>query len=168
VFLAGESGPGTVALWQQLHAADPRLKLLGASTMADEAFTAELGSSAASTYLTTPVLARRSYPRSAQRVLAAYRRTFGAEATPAALYGYEAMKLVLGAIRAAGKHGDNRRAVANEIFATHAHDSVLGSYTIEVDGETTLSDFGVDVVRGGQPVPYRTLHVSSAELAGTG
>ena len=34
VFFAGGAGPGTVALWQALHRADPQLLLLGSSALA--------------------------------------------------------------------------------------------------------------------------------------
>jgi branched-chain amino acid transport system substrate-binding protein len=82
VFLAGSTGPGTVALWRQLHAADPRLVLLGSSAMATEAFTGQIGQAAASTYLTTPVLAAGMYPPSARRVLSDYRRDCGSRPGP--------------------------------------------------------------------------------------
>ena len=62
VFFAGGGGAGTVALWRQLHSADPRLLLLGSSTMVNESFASQIGAAAASTYLTTPVLPPSLYP----------------------------------------------------------------------------------------------------------
>jgi branched-chain amino acid transport system substrate-binding protein len=159
VFLAGGPGEGTVTLWKRLHGADPRLLLLGPDTMVDEAFTAAIGGAADSTYLTTPVLAAHLYPRSAQRVLADYRRTFGVAAGPYALYGYEAMSSVLGAIRGAGPRGNERQAVIDRYFATSHPDSVLGPYSIEPEGETTLSRYAVDRVVGGRPVFLREISV---------
>jgi branched-chain amino acid transport system substrate-binding protein len=159
VFFAGGSGAGTVALWQQLHSANPRLWLLGSSTMVSESFTAQLGSAAASTLLTTPVLPTGSYPRSAQRTLSDYRRRFGGEAGPYALYGYEAMSVVLDAIRAAGSHGNDRQTVIDRFFAVRNRNSVLGRYSIGPDGETTLSRYGVDRIVNGRPVFYRALEV---------
>ena len=58
----GGGGAGAVALWRQLHAADPHLLLLGSSAMVSEPFASQLGAAAASTYLTTPVLAREPLP----------------------------------------------------------------------------------------------------------
>ncbi len=46
----------------------------------------------------------------------------------------------------AGKRGNNRQAVIDAFFATRDRDSVLGRYSIEPDGETTLSSYGVDRV----------------------
>jgi branched-chain amino acid transport system substrate-binding protein len=152
VFFAGRPNAGAAALWRQLHGADPRLLLLGPSTMVDEGFSSGIGAAGASTYLTTPILAAGLYPRSAERVLGDYRRRFGGEAGPYVLYGYEAMSVVLEAIRSAGSHGDERQAVIERFFATRNRDSVLGRYSVEPDGETTLARYGVDRIVNGRPV----------------
>jgi branched-chain amino acid transport system substrate-binding protein len=160
VFFAGGPGTGMVALWKQLHRADPRLWLLGSSSLAGEEFTSKLGTAASSAYLTTPILPLSLYPPSAQRVLADYRRRFAVSGGPYALYGYEAMTVVLDAIRAAGSRGNNRRAVIEKLLATKGRDSVIGRYSIETDGETTLSNYGVDrVASDGRPIFYRALNV---------
>jgi branched-chain amino acid transport system substrate-binding protein len=159
VFFAGGSGEGTVALWRQLHSADPNLLLLGSSTLASESFTSQLGAAAASTYLTTPALATGLYPPASARVLGEYRRDFAGEAGAYALYGYEAMSVVLEAIRTAGVNGNDRQSVIDRFFAVRSRDSVLGRYSIEADGETTLARYGVDRVVNGQPTFYRAISV---------
>jgi branched-chain amino acid transport system substrate-binding protein len=157
VFMAGGGAAGTSALWQQLHAADPRLLLLGSSEVAGEEFVSHIGAAAASTYLTTPLLAPGLYPASAKRVLSDYRSDFGGEAGPYALYGYETMSVVLDAIRSAGSRGNDRLAVTARLLATRNRASVLGRYSIEADGETTLRRYGVDRVVGGRLVFDRAL-----------
>jgi branched-chain amino acid transport system substrate-binding protein len=159
VFLSGAAGAGTAKLWRQLHNADPALLLLGSSDLIGESFTAHLGTAAASTYLTTPMLAPSQYPPSARRVLGDYRKTFGVEGGAEALYGYEAMALVLDAIRAAGPHGNDRQTVIDRILATRNRDSAIGVYSIEADGENTISRYGVDRVQEGSPVFYRAIDV---------
>ena len=47
----------------------------------------------------------------------------------------------------------------DRFFAVKNRDSVLGRYSIEADGETTLSRYGVDRVVNGQPVFYRAIDV---------
>jgi branched-chain amino acid transport system substrate-binding protein len=157
VFLAGLAGTGAAALWRELHHADPHLLLLGSSDLVGEPFTAHIGSAAADTYLTTPTLAISQYPPAAQRVLGAYRRTFGVQGGAEALYGYEAMTLVLDAIRAAGEHGNDRQTVIDSVLSTRDHDSVIGEYSIGADGESTISRYGVDRVQAGHPVFYRAI-----------
>ena len=159
VFFAGAGGTGAVALWRQLHSADPRLLLLGSSAMASESFTSQLDGAAATSYMTTPTLPTRLYPPPSARVLADYRRVFGVQAQADALYGYEAMSVVLAAIRAAGSHGNDRQSVIDQFFAVRNRDSVLGRYSMQADGETTLSRYGVDRVVNGRPVFYRAIDV---------
>jgi branched-chain amino acid transport system substrate-binding protein len=162
VFLAGGQGEGTATLWRQLHAADPHLLLLGSSGMVSSSFTSRIGAAAASTYLTNPVLSSAMYPPPAQSVLGDYRRTFGGTAGPYVLYGYEAMTLVLDAIRDAGARGDDRQTVIDSVLSTHDRRSVIGEYSIEPDGESTLSRYGVDRVVGGRAVFSRAIQVTPA------
>jgi branched-chain amino acid transport system substrate-binding protein len=154
VFFSGLPGAGAVALFQQLHAADPQLRLLGPSGLAEPSFAAQIGSAAARTYLTTPLLPLSLYPPPAQRVLAEYRARFHHTPGPYALYGYEAMSVVLLAIHRAGRHGNDRETVIHKFFAIKNRDSVLGRYSIQPDGDTTLSRYAVDRVRGGRLVFY--------------
>ncbi len=128
--------------------------------MVNATFTSAIGAAAAAkTLLSTPILPVSHYPASAQRVLAAYRRQFHEQPEAYALFGYEAMSATLQAIARAGTRGNNRQAVIDALFAAGPHDSVIGRYAIEPDGETTLSSYGVDRVSGGAPVFWRELNV---------
>jgi branched-chain amino acid transport system substrate-binding protein len=159
VFFAGAAGAGTAALWRQLYAADPRLLLLGTNALVNESFAGQIGRAAGRTYLSTPELSPGLYPLPAERVLEDYRRHFGGEAGAPALYGYETMRVVLMAIGEAGSHGNDRLTVINRFFAVRDHASVLGRYSIQADGDTTLSRYGIDRVVGGHPVFYRAIDV---------
>ncbi len=157
MFFAGAPVSGTVALWQQLAAASPRLRLFGSSTLAQAPFVRRLGPVAPRAYLTTPMLPLNAYPPAAQRVLADYRRVFGLAPRPEVLSGYEAMALVLESIRRAGRRGNDRHAVINKFFSVGSRDSVLGRYSVLPSGDTTLSRFAVERVRQGRPVFYRLI-----------
>jgi branched-chain amino acid transport system substrate-binding protein len=159
LFFAGGAESGAIALWRQLHAADPSLVLLGSSAMVNEAFTSAIGPAAATTYLTTPALSDASYPPAAANALADYRRRFGEEGGAYALYGYEAMSVVLEAIRRAGARGNDRTTVIRSFFATRQRRSVLGTYSILPNGETTLSTYAIDRVHDGKPVFYRAMQL---------
>jgi branched-chain amino acid transport system substrate-binding protein len=57
---------------------------------------------------------------------------------PYAAYGYEAMGLILQAIREAGTDASSfRDNVRNDVFGAHRDGTVLGSYSITDDGDTT-------------------------------
>jgi branched-chain amino acid transport system substrate-binding protein len=166
VFLAGGQGPGTVALWRELYRADPSLLLLGSNSMDGEAFASQIGAAGSRTYLTTPVLPARLYPPAAQRVLRHYRSVFHADGGAEALYGYEAMKLVLDAVRSSRARGNDRQTVIAHVFATRRRNSVLGRYSVQSNGETTLSQYGVDRVSGGRAVFLRAVSIGSPGLVG--
>src|SRR5580692_74045 len=109
---------------------------VGSSSMISESFTSQIGAAAANTYLTTPTLPARFYPPAARRVLSSYGKAFGAEGNAYALYGYEAMTLVLDAIRDSGARGNDRQTVIDRVLATKNRNSVIGRYSIDSDGET--------------------------------
>jgi branched-chain amino acid transport system substrate-binding protein len=155
VFVSATATRAAAQLVRRLHAAAPRLSLLASSTMLNTVFTSHLGAAEGSVSLGSPVLAARLYPPSAQRVLAQYVRRFEASPEPYVLYGYETMGVVLAAIRGAGEHGDNRQAVIDRLLATHDRDSVLGVYSMQPNGETTLSSYAIDRVVKGAPVFWR-------------
>jgi branched-chain amino acid transport system substrate-binding protein len=134
------------------------LLLLGTNALANQSFAGQIGGAAGRTYLSTPDLSPGLYPAAAERVLEDYRRHFGGEAGAAALYGYEAMRVVLMAIADAGSHGNDRQALINRLFAVRDRASVLGRYSIQANGETTLSRYGIDRIVGGQLAFYRAMN----------
>jgi branched-chain amino acid transport system substrate-binding protein len=70
---------------------------------------------------------------------------------PYAIYGFEAMSLVLDAIDRASKKGDvSKQSVVEEIFNTKNRQSVLGQYSIDENGDTSLTDYGLYKVEGGK------------------
>jgi branched-chain amino acid transport system substrate-binding protein len=160
VFLSATATSEAAYLARQLHAANPRLSLLASSSMLSPVFTSRLGSAESATFVGSPLLATHLYPASAQRVLVDYQRRFASAGEPYALYGYEAMSVVLGAIRAAGARGDDRQAVIGRFFATHDRHSVVGVYSMKPNGETTLSSYAIDRLVSGAPVFWRAFDTS--------
>ncbi len=63
----------------------------------------------------------------------------------------------LDAIAAAGENGDDRAAVVDQVFATKDRDSVLGSYSIDENGDTTLTTYGVYRIQNNETKFDRTI-----------
>ena len=76
-----------------------------------------------------------------------------------AAYGYEAMAVMLDAIRRAGDQGDSRDAVVDAFFDTQDRDSVLGIYSIDEVGDTTLGRLAGYRLAGGRPRLQTSLRV---------
>jgi branched-chain amino acid transport system substrate-binding protein len=150
---------GAARLWNAVHKRNPRLKLFGPDGVAERPFSRKLTRGAAKrTLLTDPSLDPAAYPPAAQAFYAAFRARFGKEPEPYAIRGYEAMSVVLDAIR---RGGADRAAVVAAFFATRDRDSVLGRYSIDANGDATLSTYGVlRIDRRGRLVYDRTIDSS--------
>ena len=101
--------------------------------------------------LTSPALGPAG-PASAKAFYAAYQRRYGPP-QPYAIFGYEAMSLMLNAIDGATDDGTGsatRSRVRAAIFATHDRRSVLGTYGIDRNGDTTLRRYGVWGIAHGE------------------
>jgi branched-chain amino acid transport system substrate-binding protein len=153
VFFGGITDNNAVQLFKDLHAAMPTAKLFGPDGVAETAFTTKLGSSVEKvTYVTNPTLDPKLYPPSGQEFFKTYKAKYGADPEAYAIYGYEAMGVMLEAIKNAGAKGNDRQAVIDAFFKIKNRESVLGTYSIDENGDTTLSDYGGDRVVGGKLV----------------
>jgi branched-chain amino acid transport system substrate-binding protein len=140
-------------MFKDVNAANPNMKLFGPDGVADTAFTTKLGSAVEKmTYITNPTLDPKLYPPAAQDFFAKFKQKYGKDPEPYAIYGYEAMKVALLAIQNAGDKGNDKQAVIDAFFKIKDRDSVLGKYSIDENGDTTLSDYGSDRVENGKLV----------------
>jgi branched-chain amino acid transport system substrate-binding protein len=101
---------------------------------------------------TAPTVAPDELPPAGQKFYADFEKEYNKpqdEIAPYAVYGYEAMSVVLDAIK---KGGDDKTAVVEAFFDTKRTDSVFGPYEIDDDGDTTLTLYGAYLAKGGKLV----------------
>lgn len=109
--------------------------------------------------ITYPTLAPTDYPPAGRRFFATFNRRYGTGAM-FGVWGYEAMSLMLDAIRrasAGGRRDVTRDRVLRALFATRERPSVLGSYSIDSSGDTSLRRYGVYRVVAGRLVFWKTM-----------
>jgi len=153
MFFGGITQNKGVQVFSDVHAANPTAKLFGPDGVAESPFTSKLSSSVQKmTYITNPTLDPKLYPPAAQDFFAKFKQKYGKDPEPYAIYGYEAMKVALLAIQNAGDKGNDRQAVIDAFFKIKDRDSVLGKYSIDENGDTTLSDYGGNLVKDGSLV----------------
>jgi branched-chain amino acid transport system substrate-binding protein len=153
MFFGGITDNKAVQVWKDVGAANPTIKLFGPDGVAESAFTTKLPAALQTrTFITNPTLDPKLYPPAAQDFFKTYKQKFGKTPEPYAIYGYEAMQDALLAIQNAGDKGNDRAEVIKQFFNIKDRDSVLGKYSIDENGDTTLSDYGGDKVKGGQLV----------------
>jgi hypothetical protein len=133
----------------------PDLKMFFPDGCAESYFTEALDEAVVDrVFITNPTVIPSAYPPAGQQFLDDFRAAYGHEPEPYAIYGYEAMSLVLDAIDRAGEDAAatdaGRAAVVDAVFATRDRESVLGTYDINAYGDTTLTVYGGNVVADGE------------------
>jgi branched-chain amino acid transport system substrate-binding protein len=167
VLIAADTESGAVLLTTDLAAAMPTVKIFGTAGLAETTYAnPSQGGIPLSVdprvVLTSPALALNEYPPSARAFNAAYTRRFGPP-EPDAIFGYEAMSLMLSGIERATDRGTEpavRSRVRNAIFATHDRHSVLGTYSINGNGDTSLRRYGVYGIVQGQLTFWEAIDAS--------
>ncbi len=158
---AGTTDTGAARIFSAVAAAAPHMLLFGPAAVADHALLNGLAPAVQRRIrVTTPALPANLLPRSARTFRDRFRVTFGRQPAPEALQAYEAASAVLYAIRAAGPKGNDRRAVTDEFLAIHDRHSVLGRYSIDRFGDTSLSTYAGERVRHMRFVLDKVLKVS--------
>lgn len=152
-FFAGESDAGAARIFNAVAAADPGMALFAPGAAVAGRFVRDLSPAAARRMrITTATLPPRLLPPSARAFAERFRGAFGHDPAPDALLAYEAAKVVLRSILNAGKRGNDRNAVVHEFFATRDRSSVLGRYSIDAHGDTSLRTYAASRVRGSRLV----------------
>ncbi|HYH59023.1 MAG TPA: branched-chain amino acid ABC transporter substrate-binding protein [Thermoleophilaceae bacterium] len=151
---SGITANNAVQLFKDVEAAIPDAQLYGPDGIAESGFAdpAEGGipaNVAAKTKVTVATLSPDQYPPEGQKFFDDFAKEYGEDnPDPYAIYGYEAMRLVIDAIERAGS--TDRQAIIDALFDTKGRESVLGTYDIDENGDTTLTDYGVYSIDGGE------------------
>jgi branched-chain amino acid transport system substrate-binding protein len=153
VLVTALTDSNAVALTSQLARALPAVRMFATGGLADNAYADRLPPAiAARVLVTSPALGASAYPPTGQAFLREYARRYGA-AEPAAILGYEAMGLMLDAIgraTAQGHRAADRAKVVRALLRTRERRSVLGTYNINSDGDTTAGRYGVWTLSRGR------------------
>jgi branched-chain amino acid transport system substrate-binding protein len=151
---AGITANNAVQLYKDFAAALPNAKLYGPDGVAESGFVdpKEGGIPAdvqSRVKVSVATLNPESYPPDGQEFFKAFSEKYGEDnPDPYAIYGYEAMRLALDAIDRS-KTGE-KADIIKALFATKDRQSVLGTYSIDENGDTTLTDYGIYSVKDGE------------------
>jgi branched-chain amino acid transport system substrate-binding protein len=163
VFTGGIIDNNAPQLYKDLNAAMPDAKLFGPDGVATVDFTKEIPDKVQKqTFLTAPTLSPEELPPAGQQFYKDYEAEYGEpqdEIDPYAVYGYEAMAIVCDSI---AEGGDDRAAVIEAFMNTKGRESPLGTYDIDPEGDTTLSDYGGYKAEGGKLVFNKVIKAQAA------
>jgi branched-chain amino acid transport system substrate-binding protein len=135
----GVGGPHTDLLLKQLADALPGARLYATSGLAESPPPA--GADLPPVETIDPEFPASAYGSAGARVLRRLATQLGTPVPVDALYGYEAMRLVLDAMRSAGSRPNDRDAVADSALAPRLRRSVIGTYSITRSGDISPARF---------------------------
>jgi branched-chain amino acid transport system substrate-binding protein len=108
-------------------------------------------------YAISAALDPSQLPAAGQKFVRDFRARYGHQPSRYAAYGYEAMAVVLDAIDRAAGDSISRQGVIDAFFNTLDRQSILGTYSIDAVGNTTLDRMTGYRVRGGRLEPIATV-----------
>jgi branched-chain amino acid transport system substrate-binding protein len=153
---SGITANGAVQLFKDVNAAMPDINLYGPDGVAESGFSdpKEGGIPAnvqAKTKVTVATLAPDEYPPEGRKFFSDFEAKYNEpNPDPYAIYGYEAMKLVLDTCTELGSDCSDKQALIDALFQTKGRKSVLGTYDIDENGDTTITDYGVYTIENGE------------------
>jgi len=166
----GEIESNGVEAVKDVAAAHPTVKLYGGDGVVLNAFAAPktgIPASAGSRFKgTIATLDPSSFNAAGKQFFANYKSTYhSGNPDPYAIYGYESMALILDAIkRDANANGGkvSREGTYKQLLATKNRQSVLGTYSIDANGDTTLTDYGLYKIVSGKLVFDKVIKATPA------
>ena len=152
VFYGGITANNAVQLYKDLGAALPDATLWGPDGVSESAFTNDLPADVADrTYLTVATINADDYGARGQEFFKDFRAEYKQKVIqPYAIYGFEAMDVILDSMERAGESCNDRQAVIDEFFNTKGKEGVTGTYDVDEDGDVTLSQFGRYRIENGE------------------
>ena len=164
---SGITANNAVQLYKDFSAAIPDAKLYGPDGVAESGFADPKEGGipndvASKVKVTVATLSPDEYPPEGQEFFDQFEKKYGEpNPDPYSIYGYEAMRLALDAIQRSGT--GEKADIVKALFDTKDRQSVLGTYSIDENGDTTLTDYGVYTIKGGELEFDSTVKAETAE-----
>jgi branched-chain amino acid transport system substrate-binding protein len=123
-----------------------------------DTFLSQAGEAAEGSYITFGGLPESELTEKGQQFVQEYESQYDDDIQPYTAYAYEAANVMLDAIERASEEGEvTREAVVQQIFATEDYNGVLGTWSFDEDGDTTLTELSVQRVENGEFEYQRTI-----------
>jgi len=163
---SGVTQNNAVQLFKDFAAALPNAKMYGPDGIAESGFANPKDGGIPTSldsrvHVTVATLKPSEYPQAGQEFFRSFTQKYGVKnPDPYAIYGYEAMSLALDAIKRSGD--GSKPNIIKALFDTKNRQSVLGTYSIDKNGDTTLTDYGVYSIKNGELTFDKTIKAKAA------
>jgi branched-chain amino acid transport system substrate-binding protein len=160
LFFGGSSDAAALSAFRDAAAGGRAVKLLAPSALDDQALAAGLsGLAAAQLYVSSPGFLPKDLPPAGRKFVSDFQSAYHHAPSPQAIFGYEAMAAVLDVLGQAGASAGDRTKLVHDFFAIRSRSSVLGTYSINANGDTSLAPFVFSHVQAGKLAPFRFVSV---------
>jgi branched-chain amino acid transport system substrate-binding protein len=154
----GSNSPATAEqFFDRAAAANPSVKLFGPSALSDSGFAAGLSGAVRNLYVSTPGFLPADLTPAGNTFVSQFTSTYHRTPDSQAIFGYEAMSAVLAVLREAGAQANNRSTVVHDFLAIKNRQSVLGTYSMNSNGDTSIAPFVFSRLERGKLVPFASV-----------
>ncbi|HET7050304.1 MAG TPA: ABC transporter substrate-binding protein [Solirubrobacteraceae bacterium] len=160
IFYGAVSEDAAARVFNAAASSSPAVKLFGPSALDATTFAARLSPAARHVYISSPGFMTKDLSATAKsEFLKPFEDTYHRAPSPQAIFGYEAMSAILAVLKKAGTSVTDRATVVQDFFAIRNRDSVLGTYSINAQGDTSLAPFVFSRPVNGKLVPFQSVQV---------
>ena len=124
------------------------VKFMGPDGIKEQALIDAAGKDAEGIYATFGGLPPQELTGAGAKWYESYKAKYNAEPEAYAAYAYEAAKVAIGAINKVCKN--DRAAIREAVLATKDFNGVLGTWSFDTNGDTSLTTMSGNVVKGGK------------------
>ena len=145
LFFGGESAQHAASLYEAIMTAGVTARFMGTQAIVTPAFVETAGDGSA--YATSAGISQDRLSAKGQQFLKDYAARFNSQPEMSALYGYEAASVVLAAAQKVCQK--DRVALLDAMYGVQDFDGVLGRWSFDANGDTSLMALkGVSVIEG--------------------
>jgi branched-chain amino acid transport system substrate-binding protein len=149
VYYGGLTENSASRVFKELRASlGPNVKLMGPDGLYQQTFLDAAGSAAEGVLVTFVGVAPSKLIGRGGEWYRGFKVRTATEPEAYAAYAYEATKVALDAIKRAGRK--DRAAIRDAVFATRDYDGILGRWSFDANGDTTLTTISGHEVKGGK------------------
>jgi branched-chain amino acid transport system substrate-binding protein len=153
-FYGARSPAAAAKFFNHVAGMSPDAKLFGSSSLNTSAFSSAVSGSVRNLYVSIPGYLPKDLPAEGKSFVTLFKSTYGHAPNVEAIFGFEAMSSLLQVLKAEGAKANNRGDVVRAFLAQRNVQSVLGTYSMDKSGNTSLNAFVFARLRGGRLVPF--------------
>jgi ABC-type branched-subunit amino acid transport system substrate-binding protein len=154
-YFYGAASPADAAkFFNHIASMAPTAKLFGPSSLNSSAFTSAISGAVRNLYVSIPGYLPKDLPAAGKSFVSDFKAAYHHAPNVEAVFGYEAMSALLRVLKNEGENASDRTDVVKGFMKQRKVSSVLGTYSIDSSGNTSLDAFVFARLHGGKLVPF--------------